>query len=136
MQEKLEIIKSLFFDCLEWYVHLIYFERMNSSSYTNYHFEIWKPKLCTIMTKFHVTIYVISSTILGNHKTHLLTIYVGSQFFPHPHKNGILLPKLFWPTVRKKCSSEQEKLLKFEAEGQEFAKFLRSLEQFIQILKV
>ena len=107
MQEKLEIIKSLFFDCLEWYVHLIYFERMNSSSYTNYHFEIWKPKLCTIMTKFHVTIYVISSTILGNHKTHLLTIYVGSQFFPHPHKNGILLPKLFWPTVRKKCSKGQ-----------------------------
>ena len=28
--------------------------------------------------------------------------------------------------------SDQEKLLKFEAEGQEFAKNLRSLEQFIQ----
>ena len=41
---------------------------------------------------------------------------------------GILLPKLFWPTVRKNCSSDREKLLKFEAEGQEFAKFLRSLE--------
>ena len=35
--------------------------------------------------------------------------------------NGILLPKLFWPTVRKNCSSDWEKLLKFEAEGQEFA---------------
>ena len=23
--------------------------------------------------------------------------------------NGILLPKLFWPTVRKKCSSDREK---------------------------
>ena len=44
----------------------------------------------------------------------------------------ILLPKLFWPTVRKNCSSDREKLLKFEAEGREFAKFLRSLEQFIQ----
>ena len=32
-------------------------------------------------------------------------------------KNGILLPKLFWPTVRKNCSSDQEKLLKFETEG-------------------
>jgi hypothetical protein len=32
--------------------------------------------------------------------------------------------------VRKNCSSDREKLLKFEAEGQEFAKFLRSLEQF------
>ena len=38
-------------------------------------------------------------------------------------KNGILLPKLFWPTVRKKCSSDREKLLKFEIEGREFANF-------------
>ena len=45
-------------------------------------------------------------------------------------KHGILLPKLFWPTVRKNCSSDRGKLLKFEAEGREFAKFLRSLEQF------
>ena len=28
------------------------------------------------------------------------------------------------------CSSDREKLLKFEAEGREFAKELRSLEQF------
>ena len=48
---------------------------------------------------------------------------------------GILLSKLFWPTVRRKCSSDWEKLLKFEAEGQEFSKILRSLEQFIQTLK-
>ena len=39
------------------------------------------------------------------------------------------------PTVRKNCSSDREKLLKFEAEGSEFAKFLRSLEQFIQTVK-
>ena len=49
--------------------------------------------------------------------------------------NGILLPKLFWPTVRKNCSSDREKLLKFDAEGREFAKHLRSLEQFIQTVK-
>ena len=48
---------------------------------------------------------------------------------------GILLPKLFWPTVRKNCSSDREKLLKFKAEGREFAKFLRSLEQFIQTVQ-
>ena len=36
--------------------------------------------------------------------------------------------QLFWPTVWKNCSSDQEKLLKFKAEGQEFAKFLRSPE--------
>ena len=46
-------------------------------------------------------------------------------------KFGILLPKLFWPTVRKKCSSDQEKLLKLEAEGREFAKFFRSLDRTI-----
>ena len=33
------------------------------------------------------------------------------------------------------CSTDREKLLKFEAEGWEFTKFLRSLEQFIQTVK-
>ena len=50
-------------------------------------------------------------------------------------RNGILLPKLFWPTVRENCCSDREKLLKFEAEGQEFEMFLISLEQFIQTVK-
>ena len=31
----------------------------------------------------------------------------------------------------KKCSSDREKLLKFEAEDQEFAHFLRLLQKFI-----
>ena len=39
---------------------------------------------------------------------------------------------LLW---EKNCSSDREKLLKFEAEGREFAKKLRSLEQFIQTVK-
>ena len=46
-----------------------------------------------------------------------------------------MFPKLFWPSMRKNCSSDREKLWKFEAEGLEFAKFLRSLEQFFQTLK-
>ena len=33
------------------------------------------------------------------------------------------------------CSNDRDKLLKFEAEGREFANFLRSLEQFIQTVK-
>ena len=37
--------------------------------------------------------------------------------------------------MRKNCSSDREKLLKFEDEGQEFARFLKSLEQFIQAVK-
>ena len=48
-------------------------------------------------------------------------------------RNGILLPKLFWPAVRRNCSSDREKLLKLEC--REFAKPLSSLEQFIQTVK-
>ena len=43
----------------------------------------------------------------------------------------LLLPKIFWPIVRKDCSTDREKLLKFEAEGQEFAEFLSSLDRTI-----
>ena len=50
-------------------------------------------------------------------------------------RNGILLPKLFCPTLRKNNSTDREKLLKFEAERREFAKKIRSLEQFIQTVK-
>ena len=46
-----------------------------------------------------------------------------------------MLPKLFWSTVRKNCSSDREKILKFEVEGQDFSKFLRSLEKLIQTAK-
>ena len=35
----------------------------------------------------------------------------------------------------KNCCSDREQLLKLEAEGQEFAKNLRLLEQFIQAVK-
>jgi hypothetical protein len=37
--------------------------------------------------------------------------------------------------VRKNCSTDRVKLLKFEAEGREFAKILRLQEQFIQTVK-
>ena len=37
--------------------------------------------------------------------------------------------------MRKNCSSDREKIVKFEAEEQELAIFLRSLEQFIQTEK-
>ena len=61
---------------------------------------------------------------------------MSGQSVTHSHTYiGILLPKLFCPTVRKNCSSDWEKFLKFEAEGREFAKNLRSLEQFIQTVK-
>ena len=51
-------------------------------------------------------------------------------------KNGILFQNCSdLHTVRKISSSDREKLLKFEAEGQEFANFLGSLEQLIQTVK-
>ena len=50
-------------------------------------------------------------------------------------RNGNLLLKLFRPTVRKNCSTDREKLLKFDAEGWKFTKILRSLEQFFQTVK-
>ena len=51
------------------------------------------------------------------------------------HINGIFFSKLFWWSVRKICSSDRVKFLKFKVEGQEFANILRSLEQFIQTVK-
>ena len=78
----------------------------------------------------------ISGPNLSIEEDPLASMYVAKPFSSIWKKReiGILLPKLFWPTVRKNCSSDREKLLKFEAEGQEFAKILRSLEQFIQTL--
>ena len=55
--------------------------------------------------------------------------------YPFCKINCILLPKLFWPTVRKKCSRDREKLLKLGVEGREFPDLLRSLEKFIQTVK-
>jgi hypothetical protein len=42
---------------------------------------------------------------------------------------------VFFSTVRKKCSRDWKKLLKFEAEGREFKKMLSSLKQFIQTVE-
>ena len=50
-------------------------------------------------------------------------------------KFGILFPKLFRATVRKNYSRDQEKHLKFEVDGRDFAKYLRSLNQLIQTVK-
>ena len=49
--------------------------------------------------------------------------------------NWYFVTKIVLTYCEKKCSSEREKLLKFEAEGREYAKILRSPEQFIQTVK-
>ena len=45
--------------------------------------------------------------------------------------NGILFPKLFWPSVRKKCFDFWNSRLKVE----NLQKVLRSLKKFIQTVK-
>ena len=59
----------------------------------------------------------------------------GHRLVPETVISSILFPKFFWPSVRKNCYSDWEKNLNFEAESQEFAKLLLSLEQFIQTVK-
>ena len=71
-------------------------------------------------------------SFLGKVKYISHTYLKGKRFDEVVH---ILLPKLFWSTVRKNCSSYREKLLKFKAEGREFANILRSLEQFVRTVK-
>ena len=69
------------------------------------------------------------------YKAQLIVLIICMYRVHSIQNNGILLPKLFWPTMRKSCSSDQEWVLKFEAEGRKFEKVLRSLEQFIQTVK-
>ena len=45
------------------------------------------------------------------------------------------ITKIVLTYCEKKYYSNQEKILEFDTEGREFAKFLRSLEQFIQTVK-
>ena len=55
-----------------------------------------------------------------------------------PHKstwNGILLPKLFWPTVRKNCSSDLKNFANSRPSASNFKSFSRLLEQFVQTVK-
>ena len=47
----------------------------------------------------------------------------------------VFVTKIVLTYCEKKCFSDRENLLKFDAEGREFAKGLRSLEQFIQTVK-
>ena len=50
-------------------------------------------------------------------------------------KKWYFVIKIVLTYCKKKCTSDQEKLLKFEAEVQEFANILRSLEQFTQTVE-
>ena len=53
--------------------------------------------------------------------------YIIRSFLILIDKIGILLPKLFWPTVRKNCSSHREKLLKLKAENLQILEITRTI---------
>ena len=96
--------------------------------------KLW---VCWFMFNWR-SLYYMANKFYTRHKRFIFTINTipnKTKFTLTKFEYGILLPKLFWPTVRKNFSSVQEKLLRFEAEGREFAKILRSLEQFIQTVK-
>ena len=66
-----------------------------------------------IVSAFYPEVSHYTKSATWNSKKILeITLYWGSK----TEKNGILLPKLFWPTVRKNSPSDKENLLKFEAE--------------------
>ena len=56
-------------------------------------------------------------TMYESHSTNIFLPKTIRQMGKKECRNGILLPKLFWPAVIINCSSDREKLLKFEAEG-------------------
>ena len=60
--------------------------------------------------------------LLINYLPEIISKYLGMQeidirMIHYKYNYGSLLPKLFWSTVRKKNSSDQEKPLKFEAKS-------------------
>ena len=62
-------------------------------------------------------------------ETFISSVFLHRQSFQKfGYRNGKLVnwyfvTKIVLTTVRKKCSSDREKLFKFQAEGREFAKF-------------
>ena len=80
------------------------------------------------------TLYKTTLKIAAN-RQNIFGPFHDKNYFNNSCCNGILLPKLFGSTVRKIFSSDWETLLKFKAVGREFAKILRSVEQFIQTVK-
>ena len=82
--------------------------------------EKFQDTQCDAAGKLSQSIYVVESLLGKCHQEGDLLFFTIRQDPQVSH--GILLPKLFWPTVRKNWSSDREKLLK-------------SIEQFIQTVK-
>ena len=98
--------------------------------------ELWLVHFYIYLAQIHgLVIWTLYEKIRHSSSIFPIPIWFALKSKKKNEEMVFLLLKLFWPTARKNCSSDQEKLLKFEAEGREFAKILRSLEQFIQTVK-
>ena len=66
--------------------------------------------------EFHVIKYKLLSNWNNKCKYNKLlkAIFLCKKILEHMYENGILLPKLFWPAVRKKNSSDREKTLEIQ----------------------
>ena len=81
-------------------------------------FSNWRGKPSSAKHKLHPNgfcLYLIPRK-KSQTKSRLMSSVLSTMYVLYYLNNGILFPKLFRPTVRKNCSSDWEKLLKFEAE--------------------
>ena len=87
------------------------------------------------MLPFKVRRCVVPKLLLGKNISSILYSLVMVTYFVGREKMVFCYQNCSDLLLRKNCSSDGEKILKFEAEGREFAKILRSLEQFVQTVK-
>ena len=119
-----------------------------------YHFQIWVQNVgceCILGNHLRYLILLVSSrnlhfscpkkivmAILGSDAVRSRVFWLNcSEFFNRKGHtsvyNGTLFPKLFWPTVRKNCSSDQNKLLDSRLKAKNLQnKFEINIEPFIQ----
>ena len=90
-----------------------------------------KMTLSVLLWMILTNVFVFPTTMARNVNTNTMT-----AFYHHcQSKNWYFVTKIVLTYCEKNWSSDREKCLKYEAEGQEFAKVLRSLEQFVQTVK-
>ena len=68
--------------------------------------------------------YCDVSRPVDQQNTKVVLLLYGCCFVGYVTKKWYFVTKIVLTYCEKNCSSDREKLLKFEAEGQEFAKFL------------
>ena len=93
-------------------------------------------KLSSTPNKTYELIVIQRPYTLSSMTSRLVAQPIKCRFLPEKFiPQWYFVTKIVLNYCEKKSSSDREKLLQFKAEGREFAKCLRSLEQFIQTVK-